>query len=65
MLIELIQYVCYFHKVWNCESGDTSVVCRGHSGVVRWCCFSSDGLKIASGSDDQTVKVSMVDIVIW
>jgi WD40 repeat protein len=41
----------------------TSVVCIGHLDVVRWCCFSSDGLKIASGSHDQTVKVGILHYI--
>lgn len=50
------------YKIWDCETGSTRAVCKDHGGVVRWCCFSSDGVKIASGSDDETVKVGIVHI---
>ena len=30
---------------------------KAHTNVVRWCCFSQDGQRFASGSDDELVTV--------
>jgi WD40 repeat protein len=43
--------------VWDVASGDELHTLRGHRGGVRCVVFSPDGARIASGSDDQMVKV--------
>ena len=39
-------------KIWDIERGKLLQTLSGHKHYVRTVCFSNDGLKIASGSDD-------------
>ena len=44
-------------KTWDITSGSCLSTLRGHSGVVRSVCFSSDGKKLTSGSSaDMTAR---------
>ena len=43
-------------KTWDITSGSCLSTLRGHSAVVRSVCFSSDGKKLTSGSEDSTVR---------
>ena len=51
---------CQIFKVWNSDSGVEQVTFTGHADIVRCCCFSPDGLRIVSCSDDTHVKVCCV-----
>ena len=45
-------------KLWDVTSGEKCLqTLEGHSWYVNSVSFSPDGTKIASGSDDETVKV--------
>ena len=44
-------------KVWNVHTGQEALTLQGHTGPVFSVAFSADGTRIASGSDDKTVKV--------
>ena len=43
--------------MWNSENGAQCVTFTGHADIVRCCCYSPDGSKIVSCSDDTLVKV--------
>jgi len=47
-------------RLWS-SGGDELKTLNGHSDWVNTCSFSSDGLSIASGSHDQTVKLWKAD----
>ena len=44
-------------KLWNVQSGDCVRTLEGHSHFVRSVAWSGDGLTLASGSYDETVKL--------
>ena len=43
--------------MWDTESGSELITLRGHNGEVNSVAFSSDGRRIVSASDDETIKV--------
>ena len=44
-------------QVWNASTGENSLTYRGHSNIVFGLAWSPDGKRIASASQDTTVKV--------
>jgi hypothetical protein len=44
-------------RVCNAATGQCELTLKGHSGVVASACFSPDGAKIVSASNDRTVRV--------
>ena len=44
-------------KVWDATSGQETLTLKGHTGGVNSVAFSADGERLASASDDGTVKV--------
>ncbi|MHA1342111.1 MAG: ADP-ribosylation factor-like protein, partial [Promethearchaeota archaeon] len=44
-------------KIWDAESGKLLKTLEGHSSYVYSVSFSPDGTKLASGSDDHTIKI--------
>jgi WD40 repeat protein len=48
-------------KIWDVANGDEVRTLNGHSLGVRVCAYSPDGGLIASGSDDQTLRVWSAD----
>ena len=44
-------------RVWNTATGQVEQTLEGHSSSVNSVAFSSDGSRLASGSDDRTVRV--------
>ncbi len=44
-------------KVWDAGSGQETLTLKGHTDKVRSVVFSPDGKRLASASDDRTVKV--------
>ena len=44
-------------KVWYVASGQETLTLKGHTDGVRSVCFSPDGIRLASGSLDGTVKL--------
>ncbi len=50
--------IYHFHlQLWEAATGSLLENLIGHGESVNRCCFSPDGQKIASASNDQTVKV--------
>ena len=44
-------------QVWDATSGETLFTYRGHTKGVEAIAWSPDGMRIASGADDDTVHV--------
>ena len=44
-------------KVWDAEDGSLLNTFEGHQDSVNSVCYSPDGRKIVSASDDKTLKV--------
>ena len=44
-------------KVWDAQTGQVLLNLKGHTEQVRGVAFSADGNRLASASDDNTVKV--------
>jgi WD40 repeat protein len=44
-------------RVWNAVEGTQLAVLEGHIGMVNSVAWSPDGTRIASGSEDGTVRV--------
>jgi len=44
-------------KVWDATSGQETLTLKGPTGAVYSVAFSADGKRLASASQDQTVKV--------
>jgi WD40 repeat protein len=55
---DMVAAGCYSRKIFfvDAAAGEIKSSLRGHSGVVRSVCFSSDGKKLTSGSADTTVR---------
>jgi WD40 repeat protein len=43
--------------VWDAQTGQQLLTCKGHTDDVQSVAFSPDGKRLASASDDNTVKV--------
>ena len=44
-------------KIWDSATGKELFALKGHAGEVSSVAFSPDGQRLASASDDQTVKI--------
>lgn len=55
--IILLFLISWNLQVWNSDNGALCVTYTGHADIVRCCCYSPDGLRIVSCSDDTLVKV--------
>jgi len=44
-------------KVWDAQTGQELLTCKGHAGIVGSVAFSPDGKRLVSGADDGTVKI--------
>ena len=49
--------------MWDVSTGEELKVLRGHNGLVKSVAFSSDGTKIVSGSNDNSVRVWDVSMI--
>ena len=52
-----VHIIVQIFKVWNSGTGEEMVTFTGHADIVRCCCYSPDGSRIVSCSDDTHVKV--------
>jgi hypothetical protein len=43
--------------VWDARTGENLLECKGHTDFVKSVAFSPDGLRLATGSQDQTARV--------
>ncbi len=48
-------------RLWNLKTGELIVKLSGHSDWVQSVAFSPDGLTLASGGDDQTIKIWRIE----
>ena len=44
-------------RIWDIEKGNLIQTLKGHQHYIRGLCFSNDGKRVASGSDDLTIKI--------
>jgi WD40 repeat protein len=50
-------------KIWIAQTGQCVSTLNGHSGYVTSVAWNNDGTKLASGSDDETVRIWSVGSV--
>ena len=47
-------------RVWLLADGSLVRTLEGHSGVVRSVCFTADGERVVTGSNDKTARVCLL-----